>query len=233
MEIPEVRRAFRVLAVVLQSVLFVGYPLAVYLAYTRLEPRTFGLALLSLYALSVLSRFGGSWSEIGSLARQYLPLALLIVVAIVLENRTILLILPVLISLYLLWNFSSSLRNGPPMVERFARTADPDLPDFVIPYCRKLTIVWCGFFILNATCVVALALFGTVEWWALYTGLISYLLMGTLFAGEIVIRKLWFRRYEDGPLDRIFSTLFPPERTANGRRSLAHAERVQGGRSAG
>ena len=57
-----IRRTFRVLAVVLQSVLFVGYPLAVYLAYTRLEPRTFGLVLLSLYALSVLSRFGGSWA---------------------------------------------------------------------------------------------------------------------------------------------------------------------------
>ena len=45
-----------------------------------------------------------------------------------------------------------------------------------------------------------------------------------LFAGEFVVRKLWFRHYGDGAFDRVFRWLFPPERTANGRRSLAYVE---------
>ena len=110
------------------------------------------------------------------------------------------------------------------MVERFARAADPDLPDFVIPYCRKVTMVWCVFFVSNAACVVALALRGPVEWWALYTGLIFYLLMGVIVAGEFVTRKIWFRNYESGFADRLFARAFPPEHSANGRRSLAYQE---------
>jgi len=216
-----------VVAAVLQGLLVAGYPLAVYLSYTRLDARTFGLVLLSLYALSVVSRFRGSWAEVAGLARQHVPLAVLIALAVVSGSRTILLVLPVAVSAYLLWTFASSLRLGPPIVERFARIADPDLPDFVLPYCRKVTIVWCGFFVANASCVVALALLADVEWWALYTGLVSYVLMGLLFAGEVVVRKLWFRRYADTPLDRAFAALFPAERTANGRRSLAWVAEVR------
>jgi uncharacterized membrane protein len=216
-----------VVALVLQSLLFVGYPLAVYLSYTRLDTRRFGLVLLSLYALSVVSRFKGSWAEVASLARQHVPLALVIALAVVSGSRTLLLLLPVAVSLYLLWTFSSSLRAGPSIVERFARAVDPDLPDFVIPYCRKVTLVWCGFFVWNSLCVVILATTAPIEWWALYTGLVAYLLMGVLFAGELVVRKLWFRRYQDGLLDRIFALLFPAQRTANGRRSLAHVEALR------
>ena len=41
-------------------------------------------------------------------------------------------------------------------------------------------------------------------------------------AGEFVVRKLWFRHYGEGAFDRVFRLVFPPERTANGRRSLAY-----------
>ena len=39
------------------------------------------------------------------------------------------------------------------------------------------------------------------------------------------LRKLWFRFYRDGLADRVFARLFPAERTANGRRSLAYVQR--------
>jgi hypothetical protein len=64
-----------------------------------------------------------------------------------------------------------------------------------------------------------------MEAWALYTGLVAYLLLGAGFASEFILRKLWFRLYGDGLADRILARVFPPERTANGRRSLAHVER--------
>ena len=119
---------------------------------------------------------------------------------------------------------SHSLREGPPMIERFARIVEDDLPDFCLPYCRKVTLVWCGFLLANAVCVGALAFFAPLEWWTLYAGLLFYLLMGALLAVEACVRKLWFRYYGDGWLDRLFAWLFPAERTANGRRSLAYVE---------
>jgi len=78
----------------------------------------------------------------------------------------------------------------------------------------------------NAVVAGVLAVAAPLEWWALYTGLIFYLLMGALLGGEFVVRKLWFRHYQAGAADRALAWAFPAERTANGRRSLAYqAER--------
>jgi uncharacterized membrane protein len=210
----------------MQTVFHLGYPLIVYLAYTRLETRALGTLLLGLYAVSLAIRVRGSWAEVAALVRQHLPLAAVIVLAMATGQRTLLLLLPIGVSGYLLWTFSSSLRpgNGPPMIERFARLVEDDLPGFTLPYCRKVTGLWCGFLAANSLCVVVLALAAPVAWWALYTGLIFYLLMGTLLAGEFVFRKLWFRHYGNGTADWIFARLFPAERTANGRRSLAYVD---------
>ena len=77
----------------------------------------------------------------------------------------------------------------------------------------------------NAAGVAALAFFAPLTWWTLYAGLVFYLLMGALLGGEACVRKLWFRYYGDGWVDRAFARLFPAEGTANGRRSLAYVER--------
>ena len=64
-----------------------------------------------------------------------------------------------------------------------------------------------------------------LSWWAVYTGLVFYAVMGALLVGEFCVRKLWFRYYQSGLADRIFARLFPAERTANGRRSLDYQAR--------
>jgi uncharacterized membrane protein len=212
----------QVVAGIVSAVFFLGYPFVIYLAYTRLGARGLGVLLLALYGLSMLLRVRGSRAEIGRVGRQHAPLALLIGLAIATGNRTVLLLLPLLVSLYLLWTFVASLRSGPPMIERFARIVEDDLPDFTLPYCRGVTVVWCVFMAANSVCIAALAFAAPLSWWALYTGFVFYLLMGSLLAGEFVVRKLWFRYYQGGLADRLFARAFPAERTANGRRSLAY-----------
>ncbi len=214
--------AWRVAAGIFQTVLFLAYPFIVYYAYLRLETRAAAGVLLGLYALSLLLRIRGPAAEIWQLVREHLGLVLLIGLAIVTGARIALQLLPMAVSLYLLGTFGWSLRVGPPIVERMARLVDPDLPDFCVPYCRKVTIAWCSFLAANAVCAGLLALFGPFEWWALYTGLVAYLLLGALFVGEFILRKLWFRFYREGLADRVFARLFPAGRTANGRRSLAY-----------
>lgn len=217
--------AWRVALGIFQTLLFLAYPFIVYFAYQRLATRGAAGLLLVLYALSLALRSRGQAAEIWRLVREHLGLVVLIGLAIVTGQRFVLQLLPMGVSLYLLGTFGWSLRVGPPIVERFARLVDPDLPDFCVPYCRKVTIVWCVFLAANAACAALLAVVGPFEWWAVYTGLVSYLMLGALFTGEFVVRKLLFRFYRDGLLDQIFARLFPAERTANGRRSLAYVRR--------
>ena len=218
-------RGWQVALGALQAVFLVAYPFIAYFAYQRLETRSAGGLLLGLYVLTIALRIRGPAAEIWQLVRQHLGLLLLIGLAIVTGERLLLLLLPTAVSLFLLGTFGWSLRVGSPIVERLARLVDPDLPDFCVPYCRKVTIAWCGFLAANALCSGLLAWRGPMEAWALYTGLVAYLLLGAGFASEFILRKLWFRFYGDGLADRILARAFPPERTANGRRSLAHVER--------
>lgn len=101
------------------------------------------------------------------------------------------LVWPVLVNLTFLWTFATSLR-GTPIVERFARLQDPDLTPDKIAYCRGVTKVWCGFFVFNAAVIGGLALVPDLRWWTIYSGAISYVLLGLLFAAELVVRHAKF-----------------------------------------
>lgn len=96
---------------------------------------------------------------------------------------------PVAVSLLMLAAFGSSLFARQTLIERLARLQHPDLPAEGVIYTRRVTLIWCGFFVFNATAASLLAWTGCYAWWALYTGIISYVLMGLLFAGEWLYRK--------------------------------------------
>ena len=48
---------------------------------------------------------------------------------------------------------------------------------------------------LNAAGTAALAIYGSVEAWTFHTSILSYVLMGVLFAAEWVVRKIPLRRH--------------------------------------
>lgn len=97
---------------------------------------------------------------------------------------------PVVVSTLMLAWFGSSLFAEQTVIERLARLQDPDLPPEGVRYTRRVTQIWCGFFLLNGGLSAALVLWGNEKWWALYTGVVSYVLMGLLFAGEWLYRYL-------------------------------------------
>lgn len=96
---------------------------------------------------------------------------------------------PVAMSLGALSIFAYTLLNPPSMIERFARIFEPDLPSEGVIWTKKVTIVWCIFFILNALIAVLTVFFAPMHIWVLYNGVISYLVMGVLFTGEFFLRK--------------------------------------------
>ena len=161
-----------------------AYPFAVYLGLEHLSPRLFALLLGALWLARM---FSGKQTP---LSRTLTTVALLFCLLLGLAGEPALLRwYPVLISLALLGLFAGSLCSGMPIIERLARLSEPELPPAAVRYTRQVTWVWVGYFVVNASIASGLALWAPLSWWTLYTGLIAYLLMGLLFAGEWLVRQ--------------------------------------------
>jgi uncharacterized membrane protein len=159
------------------------YPLAVWLGEGQIEPR-FLAGLLVLAGWTQLHAL-----KIGGAGRWLLGGALLLSILAVWSNGWFpLKLYPVLVNLALLGVFAYSLIFPPSMIERFARTREPNLPGEAVGYTRRVTQVWCLFFCVNGALALITALWASSATWMLYNGLIAYLMMGLLFAGEYFTR---------------------------------------------
>ncbi|MDR2365010.1 MAG: hypothetical protein LBD68_04035 [Zoogloeaceae bacterium] len=122
---------------------------------------------------------------------KFLPgcfIALLGLAAIFWRSSLSLQFYPVLVNLMFLVFFAASLTQEQSLIERLARRLEPDLPESGKRYTRRVTEAWCLFFIGNGG--LSLWSIGAGEKiWALYNGLIAYLLMGLMFVGEWLIRR--------------------------------------------
>jgi uncharacterized membrane protein len=103
-------------------------------------------------------------------------------------------ILPVLVQLMLMVFFGRTLLKdkGPPFIESVVRLQFPESPPAVSLYCRQLTLIWTAFFAGSALVCTVLAIWGSGYWWALYNGLVIYVMMGVLGIGEYVYRRIRF-----------------------------------------
>lgn len=168
-----------------------AFPFLVYFGLQVLPPATLALGLLSLAAIKLYldrARVPAWLLPVGWLAIVLLAAAALVVPVGAMTAY------PILVSLSFAAVFGHSLLRGPSVVERIARLREPYLPDWVVGYTRIVTMVWFVFFLANATLSAATALSGDLQLWTLYNGLVSYVLMGCLFAGEFAVRSYLRRR---------------------------------------
>ena len=214
----------------------VGYPIVVHAALGRFGVRPVALVALAIAAFATWRAFRGA----GGLAAVLQAVAtLLLAVSAWSGARAPLLFIPALIQVGLAALFVRSVFFDPPsMVERVARHMEPLVPEFIGEYCRAVTGAWAFFFAANAVFIFVLAFEGDTATWAAWTGGGLYVLAMMLQGVEYVVRKLWFRAYDDTPIDRVWERCFPAEATERGRRSVAHitemkrqleAERAAGG----
>jgi len=204
----------RVALAVLRTLLVVGYPAAVYLGISHLDARTLGLVMLGLLLPNLALRLAAAPPEQRrAVLRLPLSLAVLVGVGVALGEPRFYLALPVLVNLTLLANFAGSLRGPVSLVERYARMQDPALPEGEREYCRRVTRAWCWFFIANASVCAGLAVLAPVAWWALYTGVLAYILVGLGFTIEYIVRKRTFRRFGDSLPERLMARLLTPRPT--------------------
>lgn len=160
------------------------YPFAVYFGTHYLEPWKIASVLLVLLGIRLIASYSVKhWSS---------PLLLVGMVycgfAIWSNELLTLRFYPAIANAAMLLLFSWTLLSPPSLIERIAKIQHPNLPPEGIVYTRRVTEVWCAFFIVNGGIAFATALWGSFELWSLYNGLIAYLLMGLLFVGEYIVR---------------------------------------------
>ena len=90
-----------------------------------------------------------------------------------------------------------TLAHPPSAIERLVMVTNPreSLDNRKRAYMRRLTQIWLGFFCLNGAAAAYTAFGASTATWAVYNGIVSYALMGLLFAGEYAVRTVFRRRH--------------------------------------
>ena len=178
---------------ILAIILIAAYPFLVYWGLNHLSVKVIGWIFLAVIILRALI--------FKQTDKKWLPLLLGILTTTVLlsifNDPVYLKLNPVIISTCVFLTFSFTLIKPPSMIETFARLQDKNLPEKAVPYCKKVTIIWCVFLLLNSLAALYTAIDTDMKTWTLYNGFISYILMGLLFAGEFTYRKLILKPHEE------------------------------------
>ena len=175
-------------------VTFVGllalYPFIIYFGIRILPASFFGIALAVLLVL----RFAFTRSAERATALPALALLLAYAVAAALVgSRQLLLYYPVLVNLLMCAIFAGSLRHEEPLLLKVVRARGVAMSEHAPGYLHRLTAVWAAFFALNGG-VAFWTTSASMEVWTIYNGLIAYLLIGALIAGEWVFRRQYKKR---------------------------------------
>ena len=180
----------KVLGFLLGFLLFL-YPFGIYFGMQHFGPRVLSALLFLVFAL----RYVLSKGKVGALKLKLLmPMSVLgavfCLLVFLLDQEQALKFYPVIMNLFFFCVFLYSLKNPPPLIERVARLMEPELPPRGVLHARQVTIAWSVFFVVNGGLAFYTALYSSMEFWTLYNGLLSYLLMGLMFAVEYGVRRV-------------------------------------------
>ncbi len=176
---------------ILGSLCAILYPLLVLWMLSAYREHLRSICLIGLPVLVLVCVY--RWVRLRQLRQLVSPLVALVLFAAVAATDApdFFKLYPIVVSALLLVHFASSLANPPTVIEQFARLGNRGaaLPPEAVPYCRKVTWVWVGFFCFNITVSALSALSGSWLVWTWYNGCISYVLIGLLMAGEWCVRR--------------------------------------------
>lgn len=172
-------------------VLTAVYPFLVYFGLAHLKPGMFGVLLAALILLRLLSFEPALRRRLLALVALMTAYALVVAVT---NSERLLRFYPVLMNLLMFSIFFASLRGGMPILERIARWKGMHVSEFGVPYLRKLTWVWCAFFVASAAIAAWTVFMSDLSTWAFYNGFVVYVIMGILLAGEWLFRRHYKRR---------------------------------------
>ncbi|MEZ4359281.1 MAG: hypothetical protein R3B48_03810 [Kofleriaceae bacterium] len=198
---------------VLSTLLLLASPWVLYWTLSHQQVEVAALTLIAWVILRSIPVFLAAGREQRAAALRLPAIALFFaVLGWVSQNGTWLLVLPSATQAAFGLTFLRS-RGGTPLIEHFARMVKPELSAGELAHCRRWTGVW-GYYLLALAAIgLVLARWASLAVWTAYVGVVSYALVGALFAVEYVIRKVRFRDYGRNPLDWLLGKLFPAPRS--------------------
>jgi uncharacterized membrane protein len=175
----------------MRVLLLIAYPLLAHASVVMQSPR------LEWAALSVLAAACLHGGLRAGQARTWLAFALIVAALAALTRAgggRYALYLPSLVApLLVLIPFAGSLLPGrTPLVSRIAALVHSPLPAVLVGYTRRVTWLWTLAILLFAGIDIALMAFADRETWSLYANGWAYMLLGTVFVGEYLWRRLRF-----------------------------------------
>ncbi len=163
------------------------YPVTVYygvLSFSPAGPVFFGIALIVARLFATRRRHSSRAETVAAV------LAVAVLLGLLARSPDLAAkAYPAAVSFTLAGLFLLSLIRPPSIIERIARVREPGLSQAGVVYTRNVTIVWTCFLLANGAISVATGIWGTLEQWTLWNGVLSYIAIGTLFAGEFLVRR--------------------------------------------
>lgn len=183
---------------ILLVVAFVAYPILLHSFILKNEVELWHLLLVFAPLLGV-----ASWIIFRSVGKIWWPLVILAAAALLYyivsgdHGRVGLLAVNGLshatLNLFLLWLFGRTLLRGrDPLISQIARHINGPLTPEIAVYTRQVTIVWCGYFLLQVLISLLLYIFAPVTAWSFFINVLNLPLLALMFIGEHSYRRLRF-----------------------------------------
>lgn len=178
------------------------YPVIIFvtLSYYDASPRVLSIVLVFValvYFVAHTDKARGEFLKKIQFWGMILAAGGLAVITFITEDSGYVKFYPVSINLFLLMTFGMTLIRPPNMIFRIAQMQDKTVKastgaerEKIELYCKKVTWIWISFFLFNGLTAVLTAIFATPFIWAFYNGLLSYILIGVIFIGELIFRKV-------------------------------------------
>lgn len=174
-------------------VLVLLYPLIVYIGIQRLGP-------VCLAAIIFAAAAGRFWLARGQ--NDAAQTWVLIVAAgfsaliAISESEAMVKLYPAVMSACAGLVFLLSSYQPQSLIERLARLQGALITPLAKRYTRRLTRVWAVLLLANAAVAAYLAAFASMQWWALYSGLLSYAFFVVFFIVEYGFRRYYIKKYD-------------------------------------
>jgi uncharacterized membrane protein len=171
------------------GLIFLLYPFLIYFGLHEFQPRMIAFLLLIVATLRfIANKYGGKEEEEIGTSLYLIAAAILITIfTFVTDLKFGLYFYPPLVNFIFLTFFLISLFHPPTVIERIARRHRSEMTEEAIIYTRRVTQAWCLFFLINGG-ISVMSISYSEEWWVLYNGFITYILIGLMLAGEYFIR---------------------------------------------
>lgn len=165
------------------------YPLFLWLTWDSVPHLAHGVVLGLIIALRAIGTQQSKWIWLGA------AVAMLIGTLSLVDFKWVAVGYPIAVNTALFLLFALGLRDGQtPIIEKLASQRE-ELNDRARRYIRRVTYLWCSFFVVNIFIIIFLATQRDMSVLVRYTGGWSYLVMGALFAFEWLFR-MWYKRQD-------------------------------------